>query len=66
MDTSDFSAPDAREPRDADWAHEGSDNLRCSCFYCLEGWVFLGSIGSDGEEIYEAVRCRRCGGTGRL
>ena len=37
-----------------------------SCFYCMEGWVFLGSIGPDGEEVYEAVRCRRCGGRGRL
>jgi hypothetical protein len=31
-----------------------------NCFYCLEGWVFLGSIGHDGEEVYEAIRCRRC------
>jgi hypothetical protein len=37
-----------------------------NCFYCLEGWVFLGSIGHDGEEIVEAIRCRRCGGTGVL
>ena len=35
-----------------------------SCFYCLEGWVFLGSLDHDGEEIVEAIRCRRCGGTG--
>jgi hypothetical protein len=36
-----------------------------SCFYCLEGWVFLGSLGHDGEEIVEAIRCRRCKGTSR-
>jgi hypothetical protein len=36
---------------------------RRSCFYCLEGWVFLGSIGIDGEEVVEAIRCRRCKGT---
>jgi hypothetical protein len=42
---------------------EDSEERR-SCFYCLEGWVFLGSIGHDGEEIVEAIRCRRCGGTG--
>jgi hypothetical protein len=36
------------------------------CFYCLEGWVFLGSLDHDGEEIVEAIRCRRCGGTGRI
>jgi hypothetical protein len=37
-----------------------------NCFYCLSGWVFLGSIGHDGEEVYEAIRCRRCNGTGRI
>jgi predicted SprT family Zn-dependent metalloprotease len=37
-----------------------------NCFYCLEGWVFLGSIGHDGEEVYEAIRCRRCKGTARI
>jgi hypothetical protein len=30
------------------------------------GWVFLGSIGHDGEEIVESVRCRTCGGSGTL
>jgi hypothetical protein len=43
---------------------EGSEER--NCFYCLEGWVFLGSIGHDGEEIIEAIRCRRCKGTGRM
>ena len=37
-----------------------------SCFYCLEGWVFLGSLDHDGEEIVEAIRCRKCGGMGRV
>ncbi len=37
-----------------------------SCFYCLEGWVFLGSLDHDGEEIVESIRCRRCKGTGRI
>jgi hypothetical protein len=36
------------------------------CFFCLEGWVFLGSIDHDGWEVFEAIRCRRCGGTGRI
>jgi hypothetical protein len=44
---------------------EGSEERR-SCFYCLEGWVFLGSLDHDGEEIVEAIRCRRCKGTGRM
>ena len=35
------------------------------CFYCLEGWVFLGSLSHDGEQIVEAIRCRRCVGRGR-
>ena len=37
-----------------------------NCFYCLEGWVFLSSLDHDGEEIVEAIRCRKCGGTGRI
>ncbi len=37
-----------------------------NCFYCLEGWVFLGSLDHDGEEIVEAMRCRKCGGAGRI
>ena len=46
--------------------HELSEELapKRSCFYCLEGWVFLGSVGHDGEEVVEAFRCRRCKGTG--
>ena len=47
-----------------DQEHEGSEER--DCFYCLEGWVFLGSIGHDGEELYEAIRCRRCKGTARI
>jgi hypothetical protein len=34
-----------------------------NCFFCLSGWVFLGSISYDGEEVYEAIRCRRGGGS---
>ena len=45
---------------------EENDEQSTSCLYCLEGWVFLGSLGHDGEEIVEAIRCRRCGGTGRI
>jgi hypothetical protein len=36
------------------------------CSFCLEGWVFLGSIDYDGGEVFEAIRCRRCGGTDRI
>jgi hypothetical protein len=28
--------------------------------------VFLGSLDHDGEEVVEAIRCKRCGGTGRM
>ena len=67
MANSDSSARDAREePHNREETYEDSDELGRSCFYCLGGWVFLGSIGSEGEEVYEAIRCRRCGGTGRL
>ena len=34
------------------------------CFYCLDGHVFIGSITNDGEEVFDAIRCRKCGGTG--
>jgi hypothetical protein len=44
--------------------HKGREKR--SCFYCLEGWVFLGSIGHDGEEVVESIRCRRCNGTGQI
>ena len=53
------------QPSPTDQEHEGREERR-SCFYCLEGWVFLGSLGHDGEEVYEAIRCRRCGGTGEM
>ena len=48
-----------------DEEHEGSEQQR-SCFYCLEGWVFLGSLDHDGEEVVESLRCRRCKGTGSI
>jgi hypothetical protein len=44
--------------------HQGTEER--TCFYCLEGWVFLGSLDHDGEEMVEAIRCRRCGGRGRV
>src|SRR5215210_7106483 len=47
-----------------DQKHEGSEER--TCFYCLEGWVFLESLGYDSEEIVEALRCRRCKGTSRI
>ena len=39
---------------------EHQDTEERNCFYCLEGWVFLGSLDHDGEEMVEAIRCRRC------
>ena len=36
------------------------------CFYCLSGWVFMGSLDHDGGEVFDAIRCRSCGGTGRV
>ena len=47
-------------PSPTDEDQEGSEGR--NCFYCLEGWVFLGSIGHDGEEVVESIRCKRCGG----
>lgn len=51
-------------PSTADQEHEGREER--DCFYCLEGWVFLGSLDHDGWETVEAMRCRRCNGTGRI
>ena len=46
-----------------DEENKSSEELRRNCFYCLEGRVFLGAIGHDGEEVVEAIRCPRCKGT---
>jgi hypothetical protein len=46
--------------------HKDIHDRERDCFYCLSGWVFLGSLDHDGEEVFDAVRCRRCGGTGRI
>jgi hypothetical protein len=51
-------------PSPTDQEHQASEER--NCFYCLEGWVFLGSLNHDGEEIVEVIRCRKCGGTGRV
>ena len=45
---------------------EQDGNEECNCFYCLSGWVFLGSLDHDGEEIIDAIRCKRCEGAGIL
>ena len=51
-----------RSPTDQE--HEGIEER--TCFYCLEGWVFLGSLDHDGEEVIDAIRCRRCNDTERI
>jgi hypothetical protein len=58
-----LAKPAQHSPTDLE--HEGREVQR-SCFYCLEGGVFLGSIGHDGQEVVEAIRCRRCNGTGQM
>jgi hypothetical protein len=49
------------QPASSDRESSGERN----CFYCLEGWVFLGSLDHDGEEVVESIRCRKCDGTSR-
>ena len=46
--------------------HIDAEQEERSCSFCLEGWVFMGSVDHDGGEVFEAIRCRRCGGTGRI
>jgi hypothetical protein len=57
---------DAGKDSAPSWGVPQEEVEECHCFYCLEGWVFLGSLDHDGEEVYEAICCRRCGGTGRI
>jgi hypothetical protein len=52
------------QPSPTKQVHKGTEER--NCFYCLSGWVFLGSLDHDGEEVYEAIRCRRCKGTARI
>jgi hypothetical protein len=44
---------------------EHEDSEERNCFYCLEEWAFFGSLGHDGEEVIESIRCRRCKGANR-
>jgi hypothetical protein len=62
VDTPKSSAHYAQEPRSA---QDQRSYRERDCFYCLSGWVFLGSLDHDGEEIVEAIRCKRCGGAER-
>ena len=53
------------------YAGSGADEREeRECFYCLDGWVYLGFEGEDenGEHVEEIkrVRCRDCGGSGTL
>jgi hypothetical protein len=52
------------QPSPTDQEHEGHEER--NGFYCLEGWVFLGSLDHDGEEVVEAICCRRCKGAARI
>ncbi len=63
VDTAKSSVYDAQEPCPA---HDQQCYRERDCFYCLGGWVFLGSLDHDGEEVIDSVRCRQCGGTGKL
>jgi hypothetical protein len=51
--------------RDHEEQEQGREVQR-PCFFCLEGWVFIGSLDHDGEEVVESHRCRRCNGSGVL
>jgi hypothetical protein len=55
-----------RTDRHSEEHREPDSGEKRSCLFCLSGWVFLGSIGHDGEEVIEAIRCRRCKTSERL
>jgi hypothetical protein len=41
----------------------GTDEQGEQCIYCGGcSYHFIGSIDEEGEEAFEAVPCRRCGG----
>ena len=68
MDTID-SSPSRPEVAAGDpFAYAGAvePHQERTCFFCLSGWVFLGSLDYDGGEIVESVKCRKCNGTGKL
>jgi hypothetical protein len=57
--------PIIREPYpDVPTDQQQEDDEERNCIYCLSGWVFLGSLDHDGEEVFDAIRCRRCAGKG--
>jgi hypothetical protein len=43
---------------------DDAQNRERDCFYCLSGWVFVGSLDHDGQEVFDAARCRKCEGKG--
>ncbi len=45
--------------------HEPEEETR-PCYFCLEGYVYIGCVGPEGEEYTETLKCRRCKGTGVL
>ena len=61
MDTEESSAPRAHpsteEQDDTIEAHYSCLERPCAC---LNGWVFVGYIGEDGEEREASYACRRC------
>ena len=61
VDTRESSAPHAH-PSAED--HDDTVEVHYACLErpcaCLEGWVFVGYVGEDGEEREASYRCRRC------
>jgi hypothetical protein len=49
--------PSTEEHDDTLEAHYACLERPCAC---LEGWVFVGYVGEDGEEAIECWPCRRC------
>jgi hypothetical protein len=52
--------PSTNTERSLGPTHEEEEQAKRNCLFCLEGWVFLGAPDHDGEEVIEAIRCRRC------
>ena len=61
MDTTESSAPHAHQSSED---HDDTVEAHYACLErlcaCLNGWVFVGYVGEDGEEREASYWCRRC------
>ena len=68
MDTTESSAPRAHPSTDD---HDDTVEAHYACLErllphaCVDGWVFVGYIDEDAQEMEASYRCRRCAASPR-